>query len=70
MGKAALAWLSSLSTRGERSWLWVGVEGEEVTETGEELMRCLILSFVQFGSLLSPSLSSYSRMASSADMSF
>ena len=70
MGKVAWAWLSSLSTREERSWLWVGVGGEEVTEIGEELMRCLILFFVRFDPLLSPSPSSYSRIASSADMSF
>ena len=70
MGKVALACLSSLLMREERSWLWVGVEGEEVTEIGEELMRCLILFFVRFDSLLSSSPFSYSWIASSADMSF
>ena len=69
MGKRALASLTSLSIRDERSWLCVGVEGEEVTETGGELMRCLTLSLVRFGLLLSLRPSSYSQMASSADMS-
>ena len=48
----------------------MGVDGEEATEIGEELMRCLILCFAWFNPLLSPSPSSYSWMASSADMSF
>ena len=70
MGKVALACLSSSSTREERSWLWVGVKGEKVTEDGGELIRCLILSLVRFDLLLSLRPSSYSRMALSADMSF
>ena len=67
--KVFLASLSSLLTREERSWLWVEVEGEEVTEIGEELIRCLILSFVRFDLLLSLRPFSYSQMALSADMS-
>ena len=47
----------------------MGVDGEETTEAGEELMRCLALFFGRLAPLLFPSLSSYSRIASSADMS-
>ena len=65
----ALASLSSLLTREERSWVCVGVDGEEVTETGEELMRYLALFFVWFAPLLFLSPSSYSRIALSVDMS-
>ena len=47
----------------------MGVDGEEVTETGEELMRYLALFFVWLVPLLFLSLSSYSWIALSADMS-
>ena len=45
------------------------MDGEEVTEIGGELMRYLVLFFVQFAPLLFLSPLSYSRIALSADMS-
>ena len=47
----------------------MGVDGEEMTEVGEELMRYLALFLRWPAPFLFPSLSSYSRIASSADMS-